>query len=189
MKRSLMVIAVSALCAMPAVASAQVGILGGLTWGSTPNNGGVSPGNLKANNGFAVGIGAQSGGPIGFGFNVLYAQRGFTSSASNDSQQLGYIDVPLYLRLAIPNPVITPFAMIGPQISFELNCTGGNCPSGNTGTTYAGVVGAGLKFHTLGGVSLQGRYVYGLSNLNYNTVNNTSNYKPRSFMLLLGLGI
>jgi Outer membrane protein beta-barrel domain len=189
MKRTLLVLAVASLCAMPSVASAQVGLIGGLTWGSTPNNNGAFPGTLKANNGFAIGLGAQSGGPVGFGFNALFAQRGYTSSVSGYSSELNYIDVPFYLRLAVPNPVITPFAFVGPQISFELNCSGGYCPSGNPSTTYAGIIGAGLKFHILGGVSLQGRYVYGLTNLNYGTVDNTNNYQPRSFMLLMGFGL
>jgi hypothetical protein len=30
--------------------------------------------------------------------------------------------------------------------------------------------------------------VYGLTNLNYSTVSNSSNYKTRSFLLLLGIG-
>ncbi len=190
MKRSLLALGVAALCAMPSAATAQsVGILGGLSYGSVPNNNGVLPGTLKANSGFAIGVGAESGGTIGFGLNALYAQRGFTSSVSGNSQQLAYLDVPVYLRVAIHTSVVTPFAFVGPQISFELDCSGGDCPSGRPSTTYAGVVGGGVKFHALGGLSFQGRYIYGLSNLNYSTVSNSSNYQTRSFMLLMGLGI
>jgi hypothetical protein len=186
MKRSLIVIAFASLCSLPAAANAQsFGILGGLSWGNVPPSG-VSPGELKANSGFAVGLVAESGGVVGFGINGLYAQRGFTSSLTGSSSKLNYIDVPVYLRLSIPNDMITPFAFVGPQASFELGCEGGNCPSGRPKVTYAGVIGAGVKFGHI--VSVQGRYVYGLTNLNYGTVSNTNNYQPRSFMLLAGVG-
>jgi hypothetical protein len=189
MKRSLLVAAAAALCVLPAVARPQgIGLLGGLSYGSTPNANGALPGTLHANSGFALGIGAETGGVVGFGINALYAQRGFKSSFSGYSQQLSFVDVPLYLRLAVPNPVLTPFAFVGPQVSFELDCGGGNCPSGRASTTYAGIIGAGVKFPALDDLSLQGRYIYGLTNLDYNTVSNSSNYKTRSFMLLLGIG-
>ena len=145
MKRSLIVIAFASLCALPAAANAQgLGVLGGLSWGSTPGQGAL-PGTLKANSGFAVGLAAESGGVIGFGINGLYAQRGFTSSVTGSSSKLNYIDVPVYLRLSIPNDMITPFAFVGPQASFELGCEGGNCPSGRPKVTYAGVIGAGVR--------------------------------------------
>jgi hypothetical protein len=187
MKRSMLVIAIASLCTLPVAANAQgLGIIGGLTWGSTPNNSGALPGTLKANSGFAVGLAAESGGVVGFGINGLFAQRGFTSSVTGASSNLNYIDVPVYLRVAIPNPVITPFAFAGPQGSFELGCSGGDCPSGRPKVTYAGVIGAGVKLGSM--FSVQGRYVYGLTNLNYGTVNNTNNYQARSFMLLAGIG-
>src|SRR5579864_5161822 len=129
MKKSLLAIAILALSAVSTANAQGLGVIGGLTWGSTPNNNGALPGTLKANSGFAVGLAAESGGVIGFGINGLYAQRGFTSTTTGVSSKLSYIDVPLYLRLSIPNPVITPFAYAGPQGSFELNCED-NCPSG-----------------------------------------------------------
>lgn len=190
MKRFLSGLALACLCMAPARARAQsFGVLVGPSWGSTPNENGALPGTLHANSGFALGVGVQSSSPLGFGFNALFAQRGFTSSATGYSQRLDYIDVPGYLRFAIPTPVVSPFVFAGPQVSFELNCTGGDCPSGRPSTTYAGVIGAGLKLHALGEFSVQGRYVYGLTNLDYNTISNSSNYKTRSFLLLVGLGL
>jgi hypothetical protein len=122
--------------------------------------------------------------------NALYAQRGFHSNLFGNAQTLSYIDVPVYLRVAIPNPTITPFALIGPQVSFEMNCNanGTDCPSGRDKTTFDGIAAIGLKFPMLGGLSIQGRYLYALQNLDYGTVSNQSNYHQRSFMLLLGIG-
>jgi hypothetical protein len=190
MKRSLAVIAIASLCALPAANAQGLGILGGWGYGAVPNTNASGPGTLHSNDGFAIGLSAQTGGGFGFGVDGLYAQRGFTSTIAGNSEQLSYIDVPVYIRLAIPNPTIVPFVLAGPQISFELNCdaNGGNCPSGRPKTTYDGVFAAGLKFPQIAHLSVQARYLYGLSNLNYGTINNQSNYHDRSFMLLLGIG-
>jgi hypothetical protein len=191
MKRSFIAMTFAALCALPVAANAQgLGIIGGWAYGSVPNANSSGPGTYTANSGFAIGVGAETGGVVGLGINALYAQRGFTSSVSGYGEKLDYIDVPLYLRVAIPNPAVVPFAFAGPQLSFELNCDdgSGSCPSGNAKTTYAGVAGVGVKFPMLAGFSVQGRYIYGLQDLNYGTVSNQSNYRQRSFMLLLGIG-
>jgi hypothetical protein len=170
-------------------ANAQgLGLIGGWSYGAAPNQNGALPGTLKSNSGFAFGLAAESGGSVGFGANLLYAQRGFSSSVTGFSQHLSYLDVPVYLTLSIRNPVVAPFAFVGPQESFELNCDGGNCPSGRPKDSFAGIIGAGLRFPMMSNLSIQGRYVYGLTNLNYSTVSNSSNYKTRSFLLLLGIG-
>ena len=196
MKRSFIALAVAALCAVPMAAQAQqvteggLGILGGWSYGQVPSGNTSGHGSLSGNSGFALGVGAESGGTVGFGINALYAQRGFRSNLIGNSQQLSYIDLPVYLRVAIQNPVVEPFALIGPQVSFELNCdaNGTDCPSGRNKTTFDGIVGFGLRFPMAAGLSVQGRYIYALQNLDYGTVNNQSNYRQRSFMLLLGIG-
>jgi hypothetical protein len=191
MKRSLIVLTAAALCVIPMAARAQgVGILGGWSYGQVPSSNTSGHGSLSGNSGFALGIGAESGGPLGFGINALYAQRGFKSNLIGNAQQLSYIDVPLYIRVAIPNPVVTPFALIGPQVSFEMNCSanGTDCPSGRDKTTFDGIAALGLKFPMLSGLSIQARYLYALQNLDYGTVSNQGNYRQRSFMLLLGIG-
>ena len=191
MKRSLTAFAVAALCVVPLAAQAQgVGLLGGWSYGQVPSGSTVGHGSLSGNNGFALGVGAESGGPLGFGVNVLYAQRGFRSNLIGNAEQLSYIDIPLYLRVAVQNPVVTPFGLIGPQVSFEMNCdaNGTDCPSGRDKTTFNGVVALGLKFPMVSGLSIQARYLYALQNLDYGTVSNQANYRQRSFMLLFGIG-
>jgi len=196
MKRSFVTLAVAALCVVPMAARAQqvteggLGILGGWSYGQVPSSNTSGHGSLSGNSGFALGIGGESGGTVGFGFNVLYAQRGFRSNLFGNSQQLSYIDVPLYLRVEIQNAAVEPFALIGPQVSFEMNCNanGTDCPSGRDKTTFDGVAAFGLRFPMAAGLSIQGRYLYALQNLDYGTVNNQANYRQRSFMLLLGIG-
>jgi opacity protein-like surface antigen len=193
MKGSFLAIAVLSLFVAPTMARAQAGgfgIKGGLSYGNVSNNGAL-PGTISQRSGFAIGVGANTGGVVGFGIEGLYAQRGFTSSTANASRKLDYIDVPLYVRVSFSTPIISPFAYAGPQGSYELNCgtDSGNCTdSGRPKVTYAGIIGAGLRFAPLGGLSVEGRYVYGLTDLKWGTVSTTNSYQSRSFMLLLGIG-
>ena len=170
-------------CTVPALAQAQLGIKGGLSYGSVTNSG-LLPGTDGQRDGFAVGVSANTGGIVGFGVEALYAQRG-TSNA-----HLDYVDVPVYLRVAAPSPV-SPFAYVGPQASYELKC-GANSEicagSGRPRLTWSGVIGAGVKLAALNNISLEGRYVYGLTDLSFDTVSSSGSYKTRTFMILAGVG-
>jgi hypothetical protein len=182
-----------ALCLAPAVTSAQGGglsIKGGISYGNVSNSGAL-PGSVTQRSGFAIGLSALSGGMLGFGVDALYAQRGVTSNIAADSRELDYLDIPVYLRLAAPVAAVQPFAYAGPQASFELKCgaSSGNCPdTGRPKAAFSGVIGAGLRLGALHGLSLEGRYVYGLTDLKLSTVSTTKSYQTRSFLLLAGLG-
>lgn len=187
-KRFLFVLA--AMCAVPAItpaiADAQLSAKAGLSFGSV-SNGGVLPGTDGQRNGFVVGVGAHTAGPIGIGVEGLYAQRGTSGT------HLDYIDVPVYVRLAAPAPMspVSPFAYVGPQVSFELNCGSDSAicdGSGRKKVTYAGMIGAGATFAAISNISVEARYVYGLTDLKFSTVTTSENYKTRSFMLLAGIG-
>ncbi len=178
-----LLLACAALCAAPAIARGQIDMKGGLSYSRGSSAGGLPAGNGERN-GFVIGVGATSGGVLGLGVEGLYAQRG-TSSA-----HLDYIDVPVYVRVAAPGPV-SPFAYVGPQVSFELQC-GSNSDacagSGRKKVSYSGMIGAGLKFAALNNISIEGRYLYGLTNLSFGTVSSASSYKARALMLLAGVG-
>ena len=165
-----------------------IGIKGGWSYGDVSNSG-VFPGGAKSRSGVAIGLAMLSGGPLGFGIEALYAQRGIIGTSGN-SRELDYIDVPVYVRVGMTAPEIQPFAYLGPQVSLELKCgsDGGSCPSGRDKWSYAGVIGAGLRFQRVAGLSVEARYVYGLSDLKLGTVTDSENYQTRSFMLLLGIG-
>jgi len=191
MKRTLACIIALAL-SVAAVASAQSGIAvkGGLSY-SNVSNGGVLPGNLDSRTGFVVGLSLGPGHDIlGIGVEGLYAQRGVTSSSSAaNERKLDYIDVPVYVRAMFPSPGIAPFAYAGPQVSFELRCRAGGsvCPdSGRPSTTYAAVIGGGVRLGASSPFSIEGRYVYGLSDLKIGTVTSSDSYKTRSFLILAG---
>lgn len=182
MRKTFAVLAVASLMVVPSVAHAQLGVKGGVTF-SNVSNSGVLPGDNGQRAGFTIGLGLQTPGPIGFGIEGLYSQRGL------DSRKLDYIDVPVYLRVEASNMAVSPFAYVGPQVSFELNCDFDTvaCPSGRDKVTYAGVIGAGLRFGVRA-FSLEARYAYGLSNLELETISSSENYRSRDFMLLAGIG-
>lgn len=190
MKKRLLAVALLALSVTSTARAQGFGVLGGWAYGAVPNTNATGAGAYTANNGFTIGASLESGGVLGFGINGLYSQRGFTNTVAGFSQKLSYIDVPAYLKLQIVNPVVVPFAFAGPQVSFELNCDAGgtSCPSGRDKTTFDAVAGIGVKFPMIANLSVQGRYIYALKDLNYGTVNNQSNYRQRSFALLVGIG-
>ena len=190
MKRSLALLAALPLCMIAAKANAQgIGIKGGAVFNNVKDNGAL-PGSLERRTGFTAGLTFSTlKGPVGIGLEALYAQRGVNAPNATDARRLDYIDVPAYLRVMIPTGSVNPYLLAGPQVSFELNCRAGSgsCPSGRSKTTYAGVIGAGIFFGNHGGLSLEGRYMYGLSDLHLSTVTSSSSYKNRSFLILAGL--
>lgn len=187
-----LVMMVAALGFAPLILGAQdggFGVKGGLSYGNV-SNGGALPGSTTQRSGFAVGISAVSGGPIGFGIEALYAQRGVTSSIEADRWHLDYLDIPVYVRLAVPHSVVTPFAYAGPQASFEFKCGAGSFNCADTGrpkAIFAGVIGAGLRLSQMHGLSIDGRYIYGLTDLKLSTVSSSESYQTRSFLLLAGI--
>jgi hypothetical protein len=179
------------LCA--ATAHAQgIGIKGGISFGDVSNRG-LLPGSLDTRTGFALGLGLSSSpGLLGFGAEGLYAQRGVGDATDADSRRLDYIDVPVYLRAMLPIAGIAPFAYAGPQFSFELRCRAGDNPCPDTDrskTSYSAAVGAGVRLGTRRAITVEGRYVYGLTDLDLGTVTDPESYKTRSFLILVGVGL
>ena len=176
-------------------AQAEFGLKAGASFGNISNKG-LLPGNLKTRIGAAGGLFlGYRAKIIGFGIEALYAQRGAKSyeSIGDQSTHLDYVDIPAYVKVSIPTPGIRPFVYAGPQISFEAKCRSANntAPCSDAGrkkTDYAGVIGAGLRLGGSMGLTLEGRYVYGLSDLKLSTVTSSESYKNRTFMLLVGIG-
>lgn len=197
-RRCLLLLALLPLAA-PAVLYAQgeAGLKAGVSFGNISNKG-LLPNGLDLDNrtGFAAGLYlGYRVGFIGVGLEGLYAQRGAKSdqTVATAPTRLDYIDVPAYVKVALPTPLLQPFVYAGPQVSFEVRCHTANgdtaCPdaatSGRKKTDYGAVFGAGVRF---GGLGLEGRYVYGLRDLKLNTVTDTHSYKTRTFLILVSIG-
>jgi Outer membrane protein beta-barrel domain len=191
MRRTTIISAVVLLAGAPAAARAQSGmaVKGGFSYGNVSNRG-VLPGNLDTRTGFAVGLSlGATRSLLGLGIEGLYAQRGVHNGSSPDSRNLDYIDIPGYLRVTLPTPGLAPFAYAGPQVSFEVRCRAGGSPCPDTNrpkTSTAAVIGGGVRLGQASAFSLEGRYIYGLTNLKLSTVTSGSSYKTRSFLILAG---
>jgi hypothetical protein len=208
MKRTFALIAAGLVVGAPAVARAQYetvqqqedtvrndrgwsfGIKGGLSWSNVSNRG-LLPGELNERLGWALGIAfGTTGEPVSVGLEALYAQRGLDSDLGNDTR-FDYIDVPAYLRFAIPTQSVAPYLFAGPQASFEIACDWGtlDCDDPNRDElTWAAVIGAGIRLGDASRFSVEGRYVYGLSDLRFSTITDENSYRTRSFMVLGVIG-
>lgn len=177
-----------ALIAAPLPVDAQVGVKSGLSFGNVSNTGAL-PEELGVRTGFTIGVSAFTPGALALGVEGLYSQRGVSSQAGFQSRELEYLDLPLLLRLSIPAGV-SPYAYAGPQLSFELACNsgGGDCPRGDRPKSpQAAVIGAGVAFGVGPRVSIEGRYIYGLRDLDFETVTDGESFKERSFIILAGV--
>jgi opacity protein-like surface antigen len=207
MKRSVAIIAAAVLAFAPAIASAQVyqeepdtvdhdrgwgfGIKGGVSWNNVSNSG-VFPGELSQYTGWTIGLGfGTTGTPVSIGIEALWARRGITSSQVADSRHSDYVDVPAFLRLAIPASVVAPYIFAGPQVSWEVTCatTNGDCSdTDRADMSYAAIVGAGIRLGEDARFSVEGRYMYGLTDFRPSTVSSSDSYRQRAFMILGGIG-
>ncbi len=188
--RGAFILTAGVLGLVPTVAMGQGGfdIKGGLSYGNVSNSG-VLPGQLEGRTGFAVGLAASGSGLLSFGVEGLYAQRGVVSSNDPDSRKLDYIDVPVTLHVTLSAGAVAPYLYAGPQASFELKCRAGSSPCPDTNrpkVSYDAVLGGGVRF---GAFMVEGRYLYGLTDLNLSTVTSAESYKTRSFLLLAGIGL
>ena len=173
------------------LAQAEFGVKGGLSFGNISNKG-LLPGDLGNRTGFAAGAAAgYRARVIGIGVEALFAQRGL--SADPGDTKLDYVDIPVYLKVELPTEGISPFAIIGPQVSFEVTCKVGDadCPDGGDRATtdYAGIAGVGVKFGSERkfGITVEARYIYGLKDLKIATITSDESFKTRSFLILAGL--
>jgi hypothetical protein len=191
---SLLLVLLALVLPAPLLAQGEVGLKGGISFGNISNKG-ILPGDLNNRTGFAAGlyVGYRTGF-LGFDIEGLYAQRGAESdlTTATSPTKLDYIDVPVYVKAILPIDLVQPFIYAGPQVSFEVRCRtagGQECPpastSGRETTDYAMIFGAGVRF---GGLGLEGRYVYGLRDLNLSTVTSAESYQTRSFLILLSIG-
>jgi hypothetical protein len=206
MKRHYAIIA-AMLAMAPAVASAQVyqddttyverrdrgwgiALKGGVSWNNVDDSG-VFPGDLDQFTGWTLGLAiGTTGEPVSVGLEALWARRGLTLGTDADSRTFDYIDVPAMLRIAIPAGAIAPYLFAGPQLSWEVSCeTGtGSCSGDRDELSYAAIIGAGVRLGDASRFSIEGRYMYGLSDFDYSTVTSSSSYRQRNFMILGGVG-
>ena len=179
----------AALLAAPLALPAQASltIKGGVSFATLSNK---EP-DFDTRTGFAAGIGLD----LGFGIfrlspELLYVQKGVNGdgSPSSTAVKLDYAEIPVLLKVSLPIPSVQPFVYAGPSIALRLSCKTDevDCSSDTIkDRDYGAVLGAGIK---LGGkLSVEGRYNWGLSDLNKLTSGVDS--KTRTFLVLVGYSL
>ncbi|MGH7581889.1 MAG: porin family protein [Gemmatimonadales bacterium] len=175
---------------LPAALAAQVylGIKGGASFAALST---AAP-DWKTRTGFAAGLALDMrAGPIGIEPEALYVQEGVkfngTPASEDDAPHLGYLTVPVLVKLRIPTPVLQPFGYAGPSVNFRLSCSYGgvDCKDMTRSVDYGAVLGAGVRFGGNTGFTVEGRYIWGLKNI-HDPDAGVDN-KTRTFALLAGV--
>jgi hypothetical protein len=189
--RSIVMFALGAAVA-PATLAAQasLGLKGGVSFATLSNK---AP-DWTSRTGFAVGAAFDLGsGLIGIQPEVLYVQKGVTfggaPTTSSDAPRLGYIDVPVLVKLTLRTPGIQPMAYAGPSVNFRLSCSvnGVDCTSLTRSTDYGVVLGGGVRLGGSHGFTVEGRYTWGLKDV-HDPGAGVAN-QTRTFLVLAGVSL
>jgi hypothetical protein len=175
----------------PVAVNAQttLGIKGGLSYATLSNK---AP-DFETRTGFAAGIALDMrAGLIGLQPELLYVQKGVTAngSPSGSSPKLDYAEVPVLVKLTLGTPGVQPMIYAGPSVGFRLNCKvlEANCPSGTVKSTdWGAVLGGGLRFGGKKGLTIEGRYTWGLKDIH--DVGSGVDQKTRTFLALVGFSL
>ena len=127
-----------------------------------------------------------------------------SASSLTASVKAGYLEVPLLGKLWFPtsNSQITPYVFAGPVFEYKLTCTADGAIVSGSGsqdcdktdinlksTSFAATGGAGLEFKAGAQVvRVDGRYTYGLTNINKTSANDNTKVKLRTFAVTAGVG-
>jgi hypothetical protein len=140
--------------------------------------------NLNSITGFAGGGHIRFGmGRLGIQLELLSITKGteFEDLSGDDDGKIGieYVEIPLLLHVPLSLGSITPYVFGGPSLAFEVSCSveeGGldvDCDDpagdiiGRSSTDFGVSAGGGLGFPVgPGNLFVEGRYTWGLKNLN-----------------------
>lgn len=175
------------LAPLAARAQASVGVKGGLSFATLDNK---LP-DWSSRTGFAAGLSFDfQSGAIGLQPEALYVQKGVgfdgTPSASSHVPRLSFIEVPVLLKLMLPEGQVRPMVYAGPSVSFRVSCSyqGFDCTPYTSKTDYGVVLGGGVRFGGTQGFTVEGRYEWGLKDINDPGAG--VQQRTRTFLLLIG---
>lgn len=189
----------AAAALIPSLAAAQsttstyplnLGIIGGATMSNISTDDDV---NLTRVWGAQIGLFGDHriNDNLGARVEVMVSQRGGRNDAFDNNMRLTYLDVPLLIKFGNMQTDATHFHVFGgltPGFLLKTDTTTGGGLSTDIGTDVKpidlGVVfGAAVE---QGAWSLDGRYTFGLVNVNDNVIGTSSEYKNRSLSINVG---
>ena len=179
MKRQLLRFSAAAgilLAATAATANAQgFGVTAGANFADI-SGGDIDGSDIDSRTGFVGGVFYEHklGTSISIRPEVLYSFKGGTNTLANDvTWQNDYIEVPVLLKYSFGSGATHPFVLIGPAISFNVNC---NFTDGTdeascddvfgsdvaSSTDFSGILGLGIQWNAL---DINVRYDLGFTNV------------------------
>lgn len=169
-------------------AEAQLAAKGGLV-SATLSESPTSP-DWKPQLGFAAGVAMRIRSPlpmVGLQPELLFVEKGAKEANADTENRIGYIDIPLLLRISTPGPGTGLFAVAGPAVSWRVFCSRGilNCTGLYHPADYGVHAGAGVRVGSTPGWSIEARYAHGLRNINARNQDYES--RTRAVMVLVGL--
>ena len=164
--------------AVPQASSAQIGVVGGLNFESLDDlsSENATTANFESSTGYHVGLAYNRDfAVLGLRLSGIYRRVGEyevagTSAGESSTLDLSTIEIPLDLKYRLALPLVTPYAMAGPQVSFPIGSGSGefgdDFEDNLEDVNLSGNVGAGVEFN-LGGVRLtpELRYEFGVTSI------------------------
>ncbi|MES3629413.1 MAG: porin family protein [Longimonas sp.] len=160
---------------VPQQSHAQIGVVGGLNFESLDDLSSESASaNFESSTGYHVGLAFNRDfAVLGLRLGAIYRRVGeyrfedFDDAGDlldSESFSLSTIELPLDLKYRFTLPLVTPYAMAGPQVSFPIGEN--DLGDGLEDVTLSGNIGAGVEFN-LAGLRLtpELRYEFGVTSL------------------------
>ena len=173
----LLLIASLGWMAVPQASTAQIGVVGGLNFENLDDlSSENASANFESSTGYHVGLSYNRDfAVLGLRLSGIYRRVGeyqFAGQQGGESStlDLSTIEIPLDLKYRLALPLVTPYAMAGPQVSFPIGDGSGefgdNFEDSLEDVNLSGNVGAGVEFN-LGGVRLtpELRYEFGVTSI------------------------
>jgi len=202
---------VALLVAVPLHAQTTIGVKGGLNVSDISTDIPDIESVKESKTGFVGG--AYVNLPLGSTFAIqpeaLYSQQGFKGTdpdlAGYEAQfKINYFQIPVLLKAQFPSGTIRPAVYAGPVVSFESSCKFGvsaegqsaeiDCDQADVGdrktTDFGGAFGANLDWF-VGPVvvTVDARYLLGLTNLNDDPNAPDESVKNRVWQFMAGVGL
>lgn len=167
---------------LPARLEGQYGVKLGVSF-AAQNNPGVEE---ETRTGFAAGISFPFRPSRIFQIQpeALYVEKGWEGGSE---PRLQYLEVPLFLRVNAPIRSLVPYVLGGPSISFRIGCNQlvGDCPNDSRKVDYGMGLGGGVRFGGVLGVTAEGRYTWGLRDVD--RVDPGLDAATRALLLMVGV--
>jgi hypothetical protein len=141
----------------------------------------------KTGNAFGIFFGGNRGGTVGVMGELLYASK--TSETGAQDTKLHYLEIPILLRLNFGSPSrngVSVYGLVGPVFDINLSASlnGLDVKSKYQSLDLGAIVGAGVEVTRF---IIEGRYNWGLRNIQNGNLATLGDIKTKTFALLIGL--